>query len=136
MKVTAKRSYLWPLKQPWLALFLGATLTHVPSANAEPTCRGVEVRFTPQGIPAKSGREELRPQIAVWIEKQNGSFLTDLFVTRSIGVLGLGNRPGNAWLKSDFRWPYGRRPQSLPVWAYHRGKSYGYVMMGGKCSPS
>jgi hypothetical protein len=35
-----------------------------------------------------------------------------------------------------FRWPYGRRPQSLPVWAHHRGKSYGYVMMGGKCSPS
>ncbi len=136
MKVTAKRSYTSPMKRHLQAVFLGALLAHVPTANADPTCRGVEVRFTPQGIAPKSGREELRPQIAVWVEKRDGSFLTDLFVTRSIGMLGLGNRPGNAWLKSDFRWPYGRRPQSLPVWAYHRGKSYGYVMMGGKCSPS
>jgi len=110
-------------------------LGQVSTVSAEPTCRGVEVRFTPQGLPAKNGREELRPQIAVWIEKKDGSYLTDLFVTRSIGMLGLGNRPGNGWMKSDFRWPYGRRPQSLPVWAYHRGKTYGYVMMGGKCSP-
>lgn len=136
MKMATERSYTALMKRPLLAVSIGMILAHTSSVSADPTCRGVEVRFTPQGLPAKSGREELRPQIAVWIEKKDGSFLTDLFVTRSIGMLGLGNRPGQAWLKSDFRWPYGRRPQSLPVWAHRRGKTYGYVMMGGKCSPT
>jgi hypothetical protein len=26
--------------------------------------------------------------------------------------------------------------RALPVWAHRRGKTYGYVMMGGKCSPT
>ena len=136
MKRNRLPAYPSCMKRSLVAMLMGSTLLGAASVSAEPSCRGVEVRFTPQGLPSRMGREELRPQIAVWIEKKDGSYLTDLFVTRSVGMLGLGNRPGNAWLKSDFRWPYGRRPQSLPVWAYHRGKSYGYVQMGGKCSPS
>ncbi|HNK46365.1 MAG TPA: fibronectin type III domain-containing protein [Pseudomonadota bacterium] len=136
MKANAKPAYTDLMKRPLCASVLGLLIAQSPSVHAEPTCRGVEVRFTPQGMPPKNGREELRPQIAVWIEKNDGSFLTDLFVTRSIGMLGLGNRPGNQWLKSDFRWPYGRRPQSLPVWAYRRGKTYPFISMGGKCSPT
>lgn len=132
----AKRSYTELMKRPLWASVFGLLIAHGSTVTAEPSCRGVEVRFTPQGIPARNGREEIRPQIAVWVERTDGRFLTDVFVTRSIGMLGLGNRPGNQWLKTDFRWPYGRRPQSLPVWAYRRGKTYGYIMMGGKCSPS
>ena len=101
----------------------------------DPTCRVVEVQFTPQGFPARSGRTELSPQIAVWVEQPTGQWQADLYVTRSIGLYGLGNRPGQAMLKSDYRWPYGRRPMALPIWAYHRGKTYPYVAMGGKCSP-
>jgi hypothetical protein len=88
MKMATERSYTALMKRPLLAVSIGMILAHASSVSADPTCRGVEVRFTPQGLPAKSGREELRPQIAVWIEKKDGSFLTDLFVTRSIGMLG------------------------------------------------
>src|SRR5207237_6920510 len=97
-------------------------------------CRTVEVLFTPQGLPAAGGREPLSPQIAVWVEDMAGKWLADVYVTKLVGSVGLGNRPGQALLKSDFRWPYGRRPMALPIWAYRRGKQYGYVVMGGKCS--
>jgi hypothetical protein len=114
----------------------------VAPAQAEPAlCRVVEVKFTPQGLPAvfdNTGglaREPLSPQIAVWASKPDGKWVADLFVTRAVGSLGLGNRPGQAFLKSDFRWPYGRRPMALPIWAYGRGKTYGYIAMGGACSP-
>src|SRR5262245_11843966 len=86
------------------------TVAASPVWAVDPTCRIVEVRFTPQGLPAAGGREELSPQIAVWVEKADGRWLADLYLTRSVGLLGLGNRPGGALLKSDFRWPYGRRP--------------------------
>mgnify|MGYP000163781313 CR=1 FL=1 len=108
------------------------------AAHAGPsstTCRVVEVQFTPQGIPAKSGRTALDPQIAVWVEQAGGQWQADLYLTRSVGLYGLGNRPGQALLKSDYRWPYGRRPMALPIWAHHRGKTYGYIAMGGKCEP-
>ena len=102
----------------------------------DPICRVVEVQFTPQGLPARSGRTELSPQIAVWVEQPGGQWQADLYVTRSVGLYGLGNRPGQALLKSDYRWPYGRRPMALPIWAHRRGKTYPFVAMGGKCSPS
>src|SRR6185436_9441779 len=98
------------------------------AAQAGETCRTVEIRFLPQGLPGgRDGREPLSPQIAVWVEDAGGRFVADVFVTRLVGLLGLGNRPGQALLKSDFRWPYGRRPMALPIWAHRRGKQYGYV---------
>jgi hypothetical protein len=129
------------LKSPLAALAVGtigvATLAGDSVAGPpDPSCRVVQVQFTPQGIPARNGRTELSPQIAVWVEQTSGQWLADLWITRSIGLYGLGNRPGQALLKSDYRWPYGRRPMALPIWAYRRGKTYGYVAMGGKCEPS
>lgn len=118
------------------ALALPGVINGEGEALAEPVCRVVDVKFTPQGLTARSGREELSPQIAVWAAKPDGKWVADLYVTRSIGTLGLGNRPGQALLKSDFRWPYGRRPMALPIWAYGRGKTYGYISMGGSCSPT
>lgn len=103
----------------------------------DPTCRVVEVRFQPQGFPkqgSSSGREELSPQVAVWVESADRSYRKDLFLTRAVGLFGIGNRPGLATLKSHFRWPYGRRPSTLPIWAHRRGKTYGFVAMGGRCS--
>lgn len=117
-----------------LALGLATTCVAGASFAEDTTCRVVDVRFTPQGLPARDKREALSPQIAVWVEQTDGKWLADMYVTRSVGLLGLGNRPGQALLKSDFRWPYGRRPMALPIWAHHRGKQYGYVVMGGKCS--
>lgn len=114
-----------------LPTWLGAS-----DALAAPDCRVVETQFTPQGFPSRGGREELSPQIAVWVEKTDGTWVKDLYLTRAVGSLGLGNRPGQALLKSDFRWPYGRRPMALPMWAYRRGKTYPAIAMGGKCSPN
>ena len=97
-----------------------------PAGAVDPTCRVVEVRFQPQGFPKQntpSGREELSPQIAVWVEAAEGAFRKDLYVTRAVGVYGIGNRPGLDTLKSHFRWPYGRRPSSLPIWAHRRNKT-------------
>lgn len=115
-----------------LSAFL--TLAAASSARAEDPTRFVDVLFLPQALPPQYGRESVSPQIAVWVEKSDGSWLTDLYLTRAVGFFGIGNRPGQNFLNSDFRWPYGRRPSALPVWAYRRGKQYGYVVMGGACS--
>ncbi|MBC8068331.1 MAG: hypothetical protein IAG13_08355 [Deltaproteobacteria bacterium] len=63
-------------------------------------------------------------QIAIWLVDANGEHVQDVFVTQATGTLGIGNRPGLWDFLSSWRFPYGPRPQVLPVWAYARGKSY------------
>ncbi|HEX8951374.1 MAG TPA: fibronectin type III domain-containing protein [Polyangia bacterium] len=99
-----------------LALFL---LTGV--ARAQAPCRTVEVAFKPVK----------NLQLAVWVEDPLGNYVTTLYVTRLTGTFGLANRPGNHFLRTDVRAPYGRRDMVLPVWAHKRNKTYGYVVMGG-----
>jgi hypothetical protein len=98
-----------------LALVVGT------SARADQACRLVEVQMQPAA----------HLQLAVWLEDPDGKFVDTLFVTRSTGALGLGNRPGSALFKSAYRWPYGRREMVLPVWAHAHGKLYPYIVMGG-----
>lgn len=74
----------------------------------------LEVAFQPAGS----------PQIAVWLEDEHGHFIDTLMITRTVGTFGLGNRPGRADFPSGFRWPYGRREMTLPVWAHRRGVRY------------
>lgn len=130
--------------RPVPVLSLLALVAPLLPARADNACRTVEVRFLPQGLAAtydpktmntKIGREALSPQIAVWVEDRDGKYVDTLFVTRVTGLLGLGNRSGQDFLKSDFRWPYGKRPMVLPVWAHRRNHSYPLVVMGGACSP-
>ncbi len=63
-------------------------------------------------------------QIAVWLEDADGAFIDNVFVTQATGSLGIGNRPGRWDFLSSWRFPYGPRPNVLPVWAHHRGKTY------------
>ena len=63
-------------------------------------------------------------QIAIWVTDAEGNFVQDVFVTQSTGTLGIGNRPGRWDFLSSWRFPYGPRPQVLPVWAHARGKTY------------
>jgi hypothetical protein len=91
------------------------------AAHADPPCRTVEIGFKP----AKN------LQIAVWIEDAAGNYQATAFVTRLTGTFGLANRPGNHFLHSRERFPYGRRDMVLPVWAHERNHSYGLVVMGG-----
>ena len=108
-------------------LFLVAALVSAAPAAADPICRAVEIRFAP-------GAPDL--QIAVWIETAAGAFVDTAYVTRLTGQFGLGNRPGTPLLKTDFRWPYGRREMVLPVWAHRRNHPYRKVVMGGACGNS
>ena len=68
------------------------------------------------------------PQIAVWLEDAAGTFIDTLMVTRLVGSFGLGNRPGRADFGGGFLWPYGRREQTLPVWAHRRGVAYDRIV--------
>jgi hypothetical protein len=63
-------------------------------------------------------------QIAIWLVDANGQFVQDVMVTQATGTLGIGNRPGRWDFLSSWRFPYGPRPQVLPVWAHARGKTY------------
>jgi hypothetical protein len=74
----------------------------------------VEIHFQP--VP--------NAQIAIWLVDANGAFVQDVMVTQATGTLGIGNRPGHWDFLSSWRFPYGPRPQVLPVWAHARGRSY------------
>lgn len=63
-------------------------------------------------------------QIAIWLERPDGTFVDDVFVTQATGKLGIGNRAGRWDFLSSWRFPYGPRPQVAPVWAHRRGKTY------------
>jgi hypothetical protein len=91
------------------------------AAWADAPCRTVEVSFKPVK----------NLQIAVWIEDTAGNYQGTAFVTRLTGTFGLANRPGNHFLHSRERFPYGRRDMVLPVWAHKRNHTYGFVVMGG-----
>jgi hypothetical protein len=102
-------------------LLLPLVLVIAVPAWADPPCRSVEIAIQPSA----------HLQIAAWIEDDSGKFIDTAYVTRATGALGLGNRPGNAFFKSAYRWPYGRREMVLPIWAHQHNHSYGYVVMGG-----
>jgi hypothetical protein len=82
------------------------------------TARTLEVHFTAAGD----------PQIAVWLETADGGFVDTVMVTRLVGTFGLGNRPGRPDFGGGYLWPYGRREQTLPVWAHRRGQLYDRIV--------
>lgn len=61
-----------------------------------------------------------RAQIALWIERADGTFVDTVRLTQSVSYRGIGNRPGATLMNSGFRWPYGRREGVLPLWAHRR----------------
>ncbi len=82
-----------------------------PSQDAPAQPAGlVELHFTP--VP--------RAQLAIWIERQSGEFLSTVRLTEAVAYRGIGNRPGASEMNSGFRWPYGRREGALPIWARRR----------------
>jgi hypothetical protein len=78
----------------------------------------------PCDTPRASKRLDLGPQIAVWVEKADGSFVDTLMVTNAVAVRGIGNRPGYWRFPSNWHFPYGKRQMALPVWAHARGRTY------------
>jgi hypothetical protein len=66
-----------------------------------------------------------RAQIAVWVERDDGTYMGALALTYAVAKAGIGNRPGALQMNSGFRWPYGRREGALPVWAHRRAGAPG-----------
>jgi hypothetical protein len=82
-----------------------------PRARADgPTPRLIEIDYVPTA----------RAQVAVWLERSDGTFVRTLRLTEAVALRGIGNRPGASQMNSGFRWPYGRREGVLPVWAHRR----------------
>jgi hypothetical protein len=96
--------------------------------------RGVPLPNCVVAVDFKTGAPDL--QIVAWIEDDQGRFVDTIYITRLTGQFGLANRPGNALLKTDYRWPFGRREMVAPVWAHRRNRRYPKVVMGGVCGNS
>lgn len=97
--------------------FLAVSLLAGRAPAATPP-RGVEFRFTPAS----------RAQLALWIEKPDGTFMGTVRLTQAVSTYGIGNRPGASQMNSGFRWPYGRRLDALPVWAHRRAAAPGALL--------
>jgi hypothetical protein len=100
-------------------------------------CTALEVSFTTDCLRQPgdaacafhAAAPDFGPQIAVWVERADGTFVDTLMVTNATAIFGIGNRPGDWNLRSGPRFPYGRRQMALPVWAHARGKTYPLVIM-------
>lgn len=107
-----------------LAPVLAATLAIPGSQHAaraqgqENTCRVVDFEMTPSdGL-----------QMVIWIEDDDGNFVDTAFITRLTGTYGLGNRPGRMDFNTAYRWPYGRRISTFPIWAHRHGMTWPLVI--------
>lgn len=98
-----------------LVLLAALSCSLLVGAPAAAQDRVIEVAYLPTG----------RAQIAIWIERADGTFLRTLRLTQAVAVRGIGNRPGASQMNSGFRWPYGRRENVLPVWAHRRASAPG-----------
>ncbi len=67
-------------------------------------------------------------QIVIWIEDDQGNFIDTVFITRTTGSYGLGNRPGIMEFNSGPGWCYGRRETTFPVWAHRHGQDWPQVI--------
>lgn len=59
------------------------------------------------------------PQIAVWVEDENGVFLGSLYVSKKAAAQGWLPSVGEGLDPKDIR-----RPEALPVWSHRRGIRY------------
>jgi hypothetical protein len=97
------------------AICLPLLVSALVAAQTPTAPRVLEFRFTPTA----------RAQIALWIEKPDGTFVRTVLLTQAVGSRGIGNRPGAAEMNSGYHWPYGRREGALPIWAHRRAAAPG-----------
>ncbi|MEO8701171.1 MAG: fibronectin type III domain-containing protein, partial [Kofleriaceae bacterium] len=82
------------------------------AADEPAACRILDLELQP----AANG-SAYEPQIVAWLEDASGAFVETVYITRTTGTFGLGNRPGRFDFNSGPAWPYGRRTTVFPVWA-------------------
>jgi hypothetical protein len=102
------------------ALWPAAALAQEPAVPPldDSQCRVVKVEMVPS--------DQL--QIVVWIEDASGRYVDTAYISLLTGSYGLGNRPGMMSFNSAWRWPYGRRETTFPVWAHRHGMSWPLVV--------
>jgi hypothetical protein len=109
-----------------------ATLTGVvliaPVRDAHAECRILDVSFATQ--PTNVLPDAL-PQVVAWLEDAAGNFVDTVYITHATGTFGIGNRPGRFDFNSGYRWPYGRRITTFPVWAHRHGLSWPELVFHG-----
>ena len=118
-----------------LSLVCGLATT---APRAAGTCRLAAYSFEPDCFARDArgactfdpGVPDMGPQVAVWLEAGDGTFVDTIAVTNAVALYGIGNRPGVWDMRSGPRFPYGARAMALPVWAHRRGKTYPAVVMG------
>ncbi len=98
----------------WLSLWVAA-IWLAGSGMSAAQVRLLELDFIPTE----------RAQIAVWVERDDGTFMGTMRLTSSVALRGVGNRPGALQMNSGFRWPYGRREGILPIWGWRRATAPG-----------
>ena len=119
-----------PMRRPVLVT-LGALLATPGAGFAEGTCQLVNdecsvvtVSMQPEARADLPPGMNMPPQIVVWVEKTDGTYVDTIFITKETGTYGLGNRPGRYDFNSGPLWPYGRRITVFPVWAHRHGREY------------
>jgi hypothetical protein len=101
------------------ALVICALLLGAREASAQ--CRNIELSFASQ----PTGQvPDVVPQVVAWLEDESGTFVDTIYITHATGTFGIGNRPGRFDFNSSFRWPYGRRTTTFPVWAHRHGLTW------------
>ena len=100
------------------ALAFAVALTGLlPTATAQ-DCKVVEVEMTPSA----------NLQLVVWIEDAAGNYIDTAYISLLTGSYGLGNRPGMMTFNSAWKWPYGRRTTTFPVWSHRHGMQWPLVV--------
>jgi hypothetical protein len=104
---------MFRLASVWLALVVSLALAMPAHAQS----RIVTISFTPT----------VRTQLAIWVERPDGTGFRTLRLTDAVAYRGIGNRPGALQMNSGYHWPYGRREGVLPIWAHRRYEASGHV---------
>jgi len=93
------------------AAALATIATPEVRAGGDEMCRVADVEMIPT--------DDL--QLVVWLEDTAGVYVDTLFITDLTGRRGMGNRPGRMDFNTSWRWPYGRRESTFPIWAHRHG---------------
>jgi hypothetical protein len=86
---------------------------------------GVSAQADPKAVLEISYTPAARAQVAIWIETEEGVFMSTVRLTEAVAYRGIGNRPGASEMNSGYRWPYGRREGVLPIWGTRRAQAPG-----------
>ncbi len=115
-----------------VALFTATSIALAPAVAAAGNpgeCHVVDVEFQPTVRLDLSPGRNPPPQIVVWVEDPNGTYIDTIFITKQTGTHGLGNRPGRYDFNSGPMWPYGRRITVFPVWAERKRGTDGQPLL-------